>query len=235
LAPVDHSPNRVYLSHSHDFTPPFDSVQRIVPIPRYRLAYWLKLKMGTNTPDSPSKGGNLSFGEKRQKIHTENEIDAEFDVAPFRSSGFDTSMNPTPIAASHNSAKLGPKLQHPAIPLSDDLPQNITTSGGHTCSSSADSSFVFQTLEHSRYKPNPTKAKTCLNNSETNAKPFALNPINLVDSDAIANAFLQYQAEFIELVDPKARCGITLNYGCCCNQAIGIRDGDRHQYPYTGD
>jgi hypothetical protein len=59
--------------------------------------------------------------------------------------------------------------------------------------------FVFQTLEHSRHNPNPTNAQTCLNNSESNAKPFALNPINLVDSDAIANAFLQYQAEFMTL------------------------------------
>jgi hypothetical protein len=29
--------------------------------------------------------------------------------------------------------------------------------------------------------------------------PFALNPINLTDSDAIANAFLQHQAEFLTL------------------------------------
>jgi hypothetical protein len=126
-------------------------------------------------------------------------MDAKFDVAPFRSSGLDMPMDHTSIVASHNSAKLDPKLQHPALPLSDDLPQNTITNGGHTCSSSTDSSFVFQTLEHSRHNPSPTNAQTCLNNSESNAKPFALNPINLTDSDAIANAFLQYQAEFMTL------------------------------------
>jgi hypothetical protein len=134
--------------------------------------------------------GDLPFGEKRQKIHTDNEIDAEFDVAPFRSSGLDTSMDHTSIVASHNSAKPDPKLQHPALPLGDDLPQNTTTTR-----SSTDSSFVFQTLEHSRHNPNPTNAQTCLNNSESNAKPFPLNLINLTDSDAIANAFLQYKAD----------------------------------------
>jgi hypothetical protein len=121
--------------------------------------------MGTNTPKSPSKDGNLPFGEKRQKIHTDNEMDVEFDVAPFRSSGLDTSMDPTSIVASHNSAKLDPKLQHPALPLSNDLPQNTTTNGGHTRSSSTGSSFVFQTLEHSRHNPSTTNAQTCLNNS----------------------------------------------------------------------
>jgi hypothetical protein len=132
--------------------------------------------MGTNTtPNSPSKDGNLPFGEKRQKIDTDNEMDAEFDVAPFRSSGLDTSMDHTSIVASHNPAKLDPKLQHSALPLNDDLPQNTITNGGHTRSSSTDSSFVFQTLEHSRYNPSPTNAQTCLNNSESNAKPFALN------------------------------------------------------------
>jgi hypothetical protein len=154
--------------------------------------------MGTNTPNSPSKNGNLPFGEKRQKIPTDNEMDAEFDVAPFRSSGLDTPMDHTSIAASYNSAKLDPKLQHPTLPLSDDLPQNTATNGSHT-HSSTDSSFVFQTLEHSRHNPSTTNAQTCLNNSESNAKPFALNPINLTDSDAIANAFLQYQAEFMTL------------------------------------
>jgi hypothetical protein len=166
----------------------------------YRLAYYHKLQMGANTPNSPSKDGNLPFGEKRQKIPTDNEMDAEFDVAPFRSSGLDTPMNHTSIAASHNFAKLDPKLQLPALPLSDGLPQNTTTNGGHTRSSSTDSSFVFQTLEHSRHNPSPTNTQTCLNNSESNAKPFALNPINLTDSDVIANAFLQYQAEFMTLL-----------------------------------
>jgi hypothetical protein len=155
--------------------------------------------MGTNTPNSPSQDGNPLFGEKRQKIHTDNEMDAEFDVAPFRSSDLDTPMGHTSIAASHNSAKLDPKLQHPALPPSDDLPQNTTTNGGHTRSSSTDSSFVFQTLEHSRHNPSTTNAQTCLNNSESNAKPFALNPINLTDSGAIANASLQYQAGFMTL------------------------------------
>jgi hypothetical protein len=112
--------------------------------------------MGKNTPNSPSKDGNLPFGEKRQKIHTNNEIDAEPDVAPFRSSGLDKSMDHTSIVASHNSAKLDPKLQHPALPLSDDLPQNTATNGGHTRSSSTDSSFVFQTLEYSRHNPSST-------------------------------------------------------------------------------
>jgi hypothetical protein len=103
--------------------------------------------MGTNTPNSPSKDGNLPFGEKRQKIPTDNEMDAEFDVAPFRSSGLDTPMDHTSIAASHNSAKLDQKLQHPALPLSDDLLQNITSHrdgiragscypGGKSCSAS---------------------------------------------------------------------------------------------------
>jgi hypothetical protein len=124
-------------------------------------------------------------------------MDAEFVVASLRSCGLDTYMDHSPIAASHNSAKLDPKLRLPALPLSDDLPQNTTTNGGHTRSSSTDSSFVFQTLEHSRHNPNSTNAQTGLNNSESNAKPFALNPINLVDSDAIANCFLQYQAEFM--------------------------------------
>jgi hypothetical protein len=122
--------------------------------------------MGTSTPNSPSKDGNLPFEEKRQKIHTDNEMNAESDVAPFRSSGLDTSMNHTPIVAFHNSAKLDPKLQHPTLPLSDDLPQNTTTNGGHTRSSSTGSSFVFQTLEHSRHNPNSTNSQTCLNNSE---------------------------------------------------------------------
>lgn len=76
-------------------------------------------------------------------------------------------MDPTSIVASHNSAKLDPKLQHPALPLGDDIPQDTTTNGGHTCSST-DSSFVFQTLEHSRHNPSPTNAQTCLNNSESN-------------------------------------------------------------------
>jgi hypothetical protein len=139
--------------------------------------------MGTNTPNSPSKDGNLPFEEKRQKIPTDNEMDAEFDVAPFRSSGLDTPMDHTSIAASHNSAKLDPKFQHTALPLSDDLPRNITTNGGHTRSSSTDSSFVFQTLEHSRHNPSSTNAQTRRNNSESNAKPFTLNSINLIDSD----------------------------------------------------
>jgi hypothetical protein len=128
--------------------------------------------MDTNTPNSPSQDGNPLFGEKRQKIHTDNEMDAEFDVAPFPSSGLDTPMDHASIVASHNSAKLDPKLQHPALPLSDDLSQNTTTNDGHTRSSSTDSSFVFQTLEHSRHNPSTTNAQTCLNNSESNAKPF---------------------------------------------------------------
>jgi hypothetical protein len=66
--------------------------------------------MGTNTSNSPSKDGNLPFGEKRQKIHTDNEMDAESDVAPFRSSGLDIPMDHTSTVVSHNSAKLDPKL-----------------------------------------------------------------------------------------------------------------------------
>jgi hypothetical protein len=88
-------------------------------------------------------------------------MDAEFDVAPFRSFGLDTPMDHTFIVTSHNSAKLDPKLQHPALPLCDDLPQNTTTNGGHTRSSSTDCSFVFQTLEHSRHNPSTTNAQTC--------------------------------------------------------------------------
>jgi hypothetical protein len=101
--------------------------------------------MGTDTLNSPSKGRNFPFGENRQKIHTNNEVDAEFDVAPVRSLGLNTSMNPTSIAASHNSAKLDPQVQQLALLLSYDLPQNTNGNGGHTRSSSADSSFVFQT------------------------------------------------------------------------------------------
>jgi hypothetical protein len=103
--------------------------QRIVPVPSLPFGRLAQAQNGTNTPSSPSKDRNLPFGEKRQKIHTDNEMDAEFDVAPFRSSGLDTSMDHTSIVASHNSAKLDPKLQHPALPLSDDLPQNTTTNG----------------------------------------------------------------------------------------------------------
>jgi hypothetical protein len=109
LVPIDHFPNRVYLSHSHGFKPPFDSVRRIVPVPS--LLFGL-LAQAANGHKHPSKDGNLPFGGKRQKIHTDNEMGAEFDDAPFLSSGINTSMDPTSIVVSHDSAKLDPKLEH---------------------------------------------------------------------------------------------------------------------------
>jgi hypothetical protein len=118
-------------------------------------------------------------------------MNIEFDVAPLLplAPGLDTSMDPNPTATPCNSAEPDQKPLQLALFPSDEIPHNITTSGGQIRSSTG-SSFVFQTLEYSRHNPNLTNAQPCLNKSESNAKCFALSPFNLADSDAIANAAL---------------------------------------------
>jgi hypothetical protein len=188
-----------YTSHnSHGFAPPFDWVQQIVPVPSTVWPISTSCKWA-QTPPIPLPKTEISLLEKKgRKSPPTMKWMPNSMLLPFAHPVSTHLWIILPLSASHNSAKLDPKLQHPALPLSDDLPQN-TTNGGHTCSSSTDSSFVFQTLEHSRHNPNPTNAQTCLNNSESNAEPFALNPINITDPDAITNAFLQYRAEFMTL------------------------------------